>query len=82
MNIEESEVGVDCFEEHDALGQVCAHDATEDEAYCTLDAEGSMVCARAVGGGRCAEGDTPPPLSAAKKEAKLIALDEHNKEEM
>jgi len=44
----------------DGMGMVCGWDGTAAEAYCTADAGGVKVCARAEKGGKCAAGELPP----------------------
>ncbi len=44
---------------NDPVGQICANDGQDDEAYCTYDRQGRMVCAHMEGGGQCES--APPP---------------------
>lgn len=45
--------------DNDPVGQVCANDGREDEAYCTYDRRGRMVCARMETGGPCESAPEP-----------------------
>jgi len=58
----------------DAVGMVCGWDETAEEAYCTADAGGVMVCARAEKGGKCAAAELPPANAYTAKQQKAKAV--------
>lgn len=72
-----------CYK-HDDIGMVCGWDSSADEAYCTKDSEGGVVCARAKKGGKCttqsAEGGLRSQLLAAKARSIPLASKMTNEE--
>ena len=71
-----------CFKD-DEIGMECGWDGTKDEAYCTPDTTGVLVCARAKGGGKCEKGDVPPPtkMTASEQAKKAQLQKEHTERE-
>ena len=61
-----------CFTGDD-MGMVCGWDGTAEEAYCTADAGGVKVCARAEKGGKCATGELPPANAYTAEQQKAKA---------